>query len=93
MILSVGLGALDTGFVAMGEVADRKTRSELLDESIDILTGLWAGQPFVYNGQHYQIDEFDFVHQPPPPVQQPRIPIWVVAAWGWSKSMQRCCKM
>ncbi len=39
MILSVGVGAIDTGFVSMGEVTDRKIRAELLDESIDILTG------------------------------------------------------
>jgi hypothetical protein len=91
-ILSVGLGAVDTGFKSIGEVIDRKTRAELLDESIDILTGLWGGQPFKYEGQHYQLDEFKFVHQPPPPVQQPRIPIWVVGAWGWPKSMQRVLK-
>jgi len=92
MILSVGLGAIDTGFEAMGEVTDRKTRADLLDESIDILTGLWAGQPFTYTGKHYQLDEFKFVHQPPLPAQQPRIPIWVVGAWNFPKSMQRVLK-
>ena len=92
MILSVGLGAVDTGFESMGEITDRKIRAQRLDESIDILTGLWGGQPFEYGGQHYQIDEFKFVHQPPPPVQQPRIPIWVVGAWGWPKSMERVLK-
>jgi hypothetical protein len=92
MILSAGMGAVDTGFESMGEVTDRKTRAELLDESIDILTGLWGGQPFKYEGKHYQLDEFTFSHQPPPPVQQPRIPIWVVGAWGWPKSMQRVLK-
>ena len=92
MMLSVGMGAVDTGFESMGEITDRKTRAELLDESIDILTGLWGGQPFKYEGNHYQIEEFTFVHQPPPPVQQPRIPIWVVGAWGWPKSMQRVLK-
>ncbi len=60
--------------------------------SLDILTGLWGGQPFTYEGKHYQIDEFTFAHQPPPPVQQPRVPIWVVGAWGWPKSMQRALK-
>ena len=92
MILSVGLGAIDTGFVSMGEITNRGTRAELLDESIDIISGLWAGQPFEYHGQHYQVGEFNFVHQPPPPVQQPRIPIWVVGAWNWPKSMQRVLK-
>jgi hypothetical protein len=92
MILSVGVGSVDTGFESMGEITDRRTRAELLDESIDILTGLWGGQPFKYEGKHYQLKEFTFVHQPPPPVQQPRIPIWVVGAWGWPMSMQRVLK-
>ena len=88
VILSVGLGALDSGFEAFGEVTDRKTRAELLDEGLDILTGLWRGQPFRYDGKHYRIRETSFA-VPPPPVQQPRIPIWVVGAWPREKSMQR----
>lgn len=91
VILSVGLGAPDTGFANFGEVTDRKVRAELLDESIDILTGLWQGQPFNYQGQHYHITETTFF-SPPPPVQQPRIPIWVVGAWPRPKSMQRVLK-
>lgn len=88
VILSVGLGAVDTGFAAFGEVTDRKTRAELLDEGLDILTGLWRGQPFNYDGKHYQVRPTDFM-PPPPPVQRPRIPIWVVGAWNRPKSMAR----
>jgi hypothetical protein len=91
VILSVGLGALDTGFEAFGEVTDRKTRVELLDEGLDILTGLWRGQPFNYDGKHYTIKETTFYPRPPP-VQQPRIPIWVVGAWPRVPSMQRALR-
>jgi hypothetical protein len=88
VILAAGLGAIDTGFEAFGEVTDRKQRAELLDEGLDILTGLWNGQPFNYQGKHYQIHQTDF-NVPAPPVQQPRIPIWVVGAWPSQKSMRR----
>jgi hypothetical protein len=88
LILAVGLGAVDTGFDKFGEETDRRKRAELLDEGLEILTGLWAGQPFHFNGIHYQVAETDFL-PPPPPVQQPRIPIWVVGAWPWPKSMRR----
>src|SRR6185436_15536193 len=88
VILAVGLGAIDTGFEAFGEVTDRPTRAELLDEGLDILTGLWRGQPFSYSGKHYQIKETSF-YPPPPPVQQPRIPIWMVGAWPRMRSMRR----
>jgi hypothetical protein len=89
VILSVGLGALDTGFAEFGEETDRITRSELLDEGLEIITGLWKGQPFNFDGKHYHIKPFQFSQLPPPPVQQPRIPIWVVGAWPRMKSMQR----
>ncbi|VAW43606.1 luciferase [hydrothermal vent metagenome] len=88
VILAVGLGAVDTGFTTFGEVTNRKTRAELLDEGLEIVTGLWQGQPFNFSGKHYQVKELDF-SPPPPPVQQPRIPIWVVGAWNWPKSMAR----
>jgi len=88
VILSVGLGAIDTGFAEFGEETDRKTRAELLDESLDIITGLWQGQPFSYEGKHYQVRPSDFM-PPAPPMQQPRIPIWVVGAWRRTKSMER----
>ena len=88
VILSVGLGATDTGFVQFGEVTDRKTRAELLDEGLEIMTGLWRGQPFAYDGKHYHVKPTEFM-PPPPPVQQPRIPIWVVGAWNRPKSMAR----
>jgi alkanesulfonate monooxygenase SsuD/methylene tetrahydromethanopterin reductase-like flavin-dependent oxidoreductase (luciferase family) len=91
VILSVGLGALDSGFAAFGEVTDRKVRAELMDEGLDILTGLWGGQPFSYEGTHYKIKPTEFMI-PSPPVQQPRIPIWVVGAWNRPKSMARVLK-
>jgi hypothetical protein len=88
VILSVGLGAVDTGFDAFGEETNRKTRAELLDEGLDILTGLWQGQPFNYDGRHYQVKETEFMPAPSP-IQQPRIPLWVVGAWPYKKSMKR----
>lgn len=90
-ILSVGLGAPDTGFEEFGEVTDRRIRSELLDESIDILTGLWQGEPIEHQGKHYQITKTNF-EPGPATVQKPRIPIWVVGAWDWPRSMQRVLK-
>ena len=88
VILSLGMGAVDTGFDAFGEEIDRKARAERLDEGLDILLGLWKGQPFTYAGKHYQVKECTFM-PPPPPVQQPHIPVWMVGAWPSQKSMRR----
>lgn len=91
VIVSVGLGAVDTGFAAFGEETDRTTRAELLDEGLAIVEGLWRGQPFSFSGKHYSVQETTF-NVPPPPVQQPRIPIWVVGAWPRPKSMRRALR-
>lgn len=91
VILSVGLGAPETGWAAFGEPTDRKQRADLLDEGLAILTGLWRGQPFKFEGRYYTVQPLDFM-PPPPPVQQPRIPIWVVGAWPREKSMRRALR-
>jgi alkanesulfonate monooxygenase SsuD/methylene tetrahydromethanopterin reductase-like flavin-dependent oxidoreductase (luciferase family) len=88
VIVSVGLGAIDSGFFNFGEETDRKLRAERTDEGLDILTGLWRGQPFEYAGKHYQVQPTTFP-PPPPPVQQPNIPIWVVGVFGSEKSLAR----
>jgi alkanesulfonate monooxygenase SsuD/methylene tetrahydromethanopterin reductase-like flavin-dependent oxidoreductase (luciferase family) len=91
LIMPLGLGAIDdAGFGNVGEPTDRATRAELLDESIDILTGLWTGEPFHYEGKHHQIKELTFQ---PTPVQSPHIPIWVPAVWNRKKSMQRAMRV
>jgi alkanesulfonate monooxygenase SsuD/methylene tetrahydromethanopterin reductase-like flavin-dependent oxidoreductase (luciferase family) len=90
LVLPVGLGALDDGgFSKVGEPTDRKVRAQLLDESLEILTGLWSGEPFSYGGEHYRMEEMTFR---PPPVQRPRIPIWVVGAWPSRRSMERALR-
>ena len=90
-ILAVGLGALDTGFADFGEETDRKTRAELLDEGLELVTALWRGEPFEHAGKHYQVKRPTF-RPPSPPVQKPHIPIWVVGAWPREKSMARVVK-
>src|SRR3954469_7741200 len=54
LVLPVGLGALDDAAVGnVGEPTDARIRAELLDETLDILEGLWSGEPFAYAGRHY----------------------------------------
>jgi alkanesulfonate monooxygenase SsuD/methylene tetrahydromethanopterin reductase-like flavin-dependent oxidoreductase (luciferase family) len=92
--------ALATGAVWMGwqafpdEVTDTRARAQMLDETIDILAGLYAGEPFDFDGQHYHVKltALDKQYYPPRPLQQPRIPLWVVAAWPRRKSMRRALK-
>jgi alkanesulfonate monooxygenase SsuD/methylene tetrahydromethanopterin reductase-like flavin-dependent oxidoreductase (luciferase family) len=87
-ILTVGLGALATDLPLTGEVTELRARAERLDEGINLIRGLWAGQPS-YHGRHYDYEcARDDLVQVGRPVQQ-RIPIWVVGAWPRPKSMRR----
>ncbi|MEZ4589540.1 MAG: LLM class flavin-dependent oxidoreductase [Chloroflexota bacterium] len=95
LTLGLGAGAVWMGWYAFPDaVTDSKTRAAMLDETIDILTLLYQGQPFDYDGQHFhlKLTELDKMHYPPPPVQQPRIPLWVPGLWPRQKSMQRVLK-
>lgn len=90
LILPTGLGwAGDGAYTRAGIPNDRKVRAEMLDEGLEILDGLWSGKPFRFNGTHNQIKTMRFI---PGPLQRPRIPIWVVGAWGRPKSMRRVLK-
>lgn len=91
VILSVGLGAIHEGWTAFEPDPGRRVRAELLDEGLDVLTGLWRGQPFSYEGRHYRVSPTTFA-APPPLVQRPRIPVWVVGVWPRPKSMRRAAR-
>ncbi|TAK24414.1 MAG: LLM class flavin-dependent oxidoreductase [Chloroflexota bacterium] len=81
LILPVGLGgAEDERWDQLGlvEEMDRQVRVTLLDEGLDVLSGLWSDHPFTYQGERYNIRDFPGR----PPLQTPRIPIWVPGS-GW----------
>lgn len=90
LILGVGLGdpvALE--FSAFGEDGDTRLRAAKLDEALEIVTGLWTGQPFRYDGTHYTVNETTFL---PQPVQTPRIPIWVAGEWPNKPPFRRAAR-
>ncbi|MFL5735284.1 MAG: LLM class flavin-dependent oxidoreductase, partial [Chloroflexia bacterium] len=65
---------------------DAKVRGAMLDEGLQVLTGLWSGRPFSFDGQYYKVRETTFL---PPPAQSPRIPIWVAGYWPNKPPMRR----
>lgn len=90
LILGVGLGYFtNEEFAAFGEETDAKIRAAKLDEGLDVLTGLWSGEPFSYDGTQYQVKNVCFT---PPPVQQPRIPIWVAGTWPIKAPFRRAAR-
>lgn len=90
LILGAGIGyPPDPEFTAFGEPSDEITRGEMLDEGLEILIGLWAGQAFQHSGRHYQLEEMTFL---PAPVQRPRIPIWIAGMWPNRRPFRRAAR-
>ena len=90
LIFGVGSGGdFVTEFANLGEATEARTRAALLDEGLAVVTGLWSGQPFSFEGEHFTIADTQFL---PTPVQQPRIPIWVAGQWPRRKPVERAAR-
>jgi alkanesulfonate monooxygenase SsuD/methylene tetrahydromethanopterin reductase-like flavin-dependent oxidoreductase (luciferase family) len=92
VILPIGLGATDDRWWIFEDDPGRRVRAEMMDESLELMRGLWSGEPFTYAGAHYRAQPTD-VMVPPPPVQRPHPPIWVVGAWPRPQSMRRAARL
>lgn len=90
MVLGVGLGDFRRKeFEAFGEIADPPTKAEMLDEGIEIITGLQSGEPFEYSGEHYSIGQTVFK---PCPIQKPHVPVWVAGQWPNKPPFRRAAR-
>jgi alkanesulfonate monooxygenase SsuD/methylene tetrahydromethanopterin reductase-like flavin-dependent oxidoreductase (luciferase family) len=97
LTLGVGIGAMPFEYDYLGEEPDMRTRGAMLDEGLEVLTGLWSGEPFEYRGEHYRIggetphEDWRAVFYPPP-LQHPRIPVWVAGTWPARPPFRRAAR-
>lgn len=84
LILGVGIGG-GNEYRSYNEPGDDRAHGAMLDEGLDVLTGLWSGEPFSYDGTYYKLQN---IHYLPKPVQS-RIPIWVAGIWPNKKPFRR----
>ena len=90
LMLGVGLGEpVDLELGAFGEPTDLKVLAARLDEGLAILDGLWSGEEFSFDGEHYRMGPMTFL---PRPVQQPRIPIIVAGYWPHKGPIRRAAR-
>lgn len=89
-VLGVGIGGDWFGdYSTFNEPPDDKTHGAMLDEALAIIASLWTGEPFSFQGEHYQVHDAQFL---PRPVQGPRIPIWVAGVWPHKKPFRRAAQ-
>ena len=89
LVLGVGLGwETIPEWDSFGHETDAKVRGDMLDEALDVLAALWSGGAVDHSGAHYQIATAGQA----PPVQQPRIPIWVGGGWPAKRPFRRAAR-
>ncbi|MDY7104142.1 MAG: LLM class flavin-dependent oxidoreductase [Actinomycetota bacterium] len=89
LVLGVGLGEPPSEYTALGRTAERATLAAMLDEGLDVVTGLWSGEPFTHHGTHYTLDDVQFL---PTPHQEPRIPVWASAITRNERTLGRAAR-
>ncbi|WP_217996704.1 LLM class flavin-dependent oxidoreductase [Nocardioides jensenii] len=92
LILGVGIGG--DGFGAelskTGEQLDDRQRGRMLDESLAVLATAWSGEPVHHRGEHYTVDDIEFL---PRPVQRPGVPVWAAGFPGNAKPIRRAARL
>lgn len=86
VILGAGLGSPPEEYTDYGIEYDPDRLAARLDESLDIIDGLWGDGPFGYDGDVFTITDVDLR---PNPVQKPRIPIVVAGRWPAKAPIRR----
>ena len=91
LTLGVGIGgdSFAREFSKTGEQLNERARGQMLDEALDILTTAWSGEPVHHHGDHYRVDDMQFL---PRPVQRPGVPVWIAGFPGNVKPMRRAAR-
>lgn len=85
VILGAGLGG-PMEYKPFGREYDQPRLAEQYEEALDVITGLWSGEPFSYDGEYFSIDN---EAMRPMPIQEPRIPIVIGGWWPFKGPFRR----
>ncbi len=90
--LGLGAGWYDTEHASYAiPFPGTRTRFEMLEEQLEIVTGLWAtppGETFSFSGRHYNVTDSPAL---PKPAQQPRPPV-ILGGWGTTRTPRLAAK-
>lgn len=88
LMLGVGLGA-PAEHNTFGGWYEPRMLGRRYDEALEVIVGLWSGQPFSYTGEFFHLDNAILAVTP---VQEPRIPILMGCWWPNKKPFQRAAQ-
>jgi probable F420-dependent oxidoreductase len=75
--LGIGTGWIKDQYDAAGLSYDSpRVRVDRLEEAVAVIRGVWSGEPFTFEGDHYQVDRI----RGPKPAQEPHPPILIAGS-------------
>jgi alkanesulfonate monooxygenase SsuD/methylene tetrahydromethanopterin reductase-like flavin-dependent oxidoreductase (luciferase family) len=75
LVLGVGVGDDVPEFAQLGiDFPPARERQRALEETLEIVSGLWSGEPFSYAGEHFSLER---AKMSPGPVQEPHVPVMI----------------
>jgi alkanesulfonate monooxygenase SsuD/methylene tetrahydromethanopterin reductase-like flavin-dependent oxidoreductase (luciferase family) len=80
-VFGAGLGGVEREFGAFGEPMDAHDRAAMLDEGLDVIRALLAGERVSHRGRHYSVDDVA-LHMP-----EHRVSIWI--GGGSARALER----
>ena len=90
LVFGAGLGfTLEAEFGTWGEPTRPRTVAERLDEGLELLAALWAGEPVNFRGEHFTAADVTFA---PTPAQRPRPPVWIGCNWPNQRPLRRAAR-
>jgi alkanesulfonate monooxygenase SsuD/methylene tetrahydromethanopterin reductase-like flavin-dependent oxidoreductase (luciferase family) len=85
-VLGLGLGDDWVGeFSAYGDQADPAVRGRMLDEGLEVVTGLLSGRRVDHQGEHYTAAGVSFL-------PAPRVPVWLGGRFGNAVPLRRAAR-
>jgi alkanesulfonate monooxygenase SsuD/methylene tetrahydromethanopterin reductase-like flavin-dependent oxidoreductase (luciferase family) len=89
LVLGLGIGDNEPEFARLGlPLPPASERQQVLDETVRIIRGVWAVEPFTFEGRHFRVAE---AYVRPGPVQQPYVPL-LIAGGGERGTLPRVAR-
>lgn len=64
---------------------EKRTRATRVEEIVEIVRGLWSGEPVTFHGKHFDLDEVSIGYRPH---QRPGVPVLLATHSGEGRSRQ-----
>ncbi len=88
LVLGFGIGDDSAGeFGSFGDERDPRVRGAMLDEGLEVVTGLLSGEEVHHDGPYYLADGVRFLPAPERPV-----PVWIAGRFGNAAPLRRAAR-